>query len=140
MSKKLSYLLLAASIPALAACAATRQEVATRLGDQYVGKNVDSLVVQFGPPVSQFRMNSGDTSYVWQLTSVTSINVDSDRYGSSGTAKTHFCKVSVIASPNGTVTRLTTEDSSGTGGLLGAAGVDIYGSVCARHLGMKRES
>ena len=124
----------------LTGCAATQQQVATKLGEQYVGKNVDALVVQFGPPVSQFRMNSGDTSYVWQLTSVTSINVDSDRYGSSGTAKTYFCKVSVIASPTGTITRLSTEDTSGTGGLLGAAGVDIYGSVCARHLGIKRES
>jgi len=124
----------------LAGCAATQQQVAAKLGDQYVGKNVDALVVQFGPPVSQFKMNSGDIAYVWQLTSVTSINVDSDRYGSSGTAKTHFCKVSVIASPAGIVSRLSTEDSSGTGGILGAAGVDIYGSVCARHLGMKRES
>lgn len=124
---------------ALAGCAATQQQVATKLGDQYVGKNVDALVVQFGPPASQYKMNSGDTSYVWNLTSVTSINVDSDRYGSSGTAKTYFCKVSVIASPTGTITRLSTEDSSGTGGLLGAAGVDIYGSVCARHLGIKRE-
>lgn len=124
----------------LTGCAATQQQVATKLGEQYVGRNVDALVVQFGPPASQFKMNSGETSYVWQLTSVTSINVDSDRYGSSGTAKTHFCKVSVIASPTGTITRLSTEDSSGTGGLLGAAGVDIYGSVCARHLGMKRES
>lgn len=97
-------------------------------------------MVQFGPPVSQFRMNSGDTSYVWQITSVTSINVDSNRYGSSGTAKTYFCKVSVVASPTGIITRLSTEDSSGTGGLLGAVGVDIYGSVCAQHLGMKRES
>jgi hypothetical protein len=124
----------------LGGCAASKQEVVTRLGDQYVGKSVDALVVQFGPPASSFRMTTGDTSYVWQLTAVTNIDVSSDRYGSSGTAKTNFCKVSVIASPTGIVTRLTTEDSSGTGGLLGAAGVDIYGSVCARHLGMKRES
>jgi hypothetical protein len=33
---------------ALAGCAASRQEVATRLGDQYVGQNVDALVVKFG--------------------------------------------------------------------------------------------
>ena len=30
---------------ALAGCAASRQEVATRLGQQYVGQNVDALVV-----------------------------------------------------------------------------------------------
>jgi hypothetical protein len=43
---------------ALAGCAASRQEVATRLGDQYVGQNVDALVVKFRPPAS---------SYIWQL-------------------------------------------------------------------------
>jgi hypothetical protein len=125
---------------AVSGCAASRQEVAARLGDQYVGKNVDALVLQFGPPASSFRMNSGDTSYLWQLTAVTNIDVSSDRYGSSGTAKTNYCKVSVIASPAGIVTKLATEDASGTGGLLGLAGVDIHGSVCARHLGMKRDT
>jgi len=34
---------------ALVGCAASRQEVAARLGDQFIGQNVDSLVVQFGP-------------------------------------------------------------------------------------------
>jgi hypothetical protein len=47
---------------ALAGCAASRQEVAARLGDQFVGQNVDALVVKFGPPLSTFKMNSGDTS------------------------------------------------------------------------------
>jgi hypothetical protein len=46
---------------ALAGCAASRQEVAARLGDQFVGKNVDALVVQFGPPTSTFKMNSGQS-------------------------------------------------------------------------------
>lgn len=123
----------------LGGCAATKQEVVAKLGDQYIGKSVDTLVVQLGPPTSSFKMSTGETSYVWQLTAVTNIDVGSDRYGSSGTAKTNFCKVSVIASPMGIVTRLTTEDSSGTGGLLGAAGVDIHGSICARHLGIKHE-
>jgi hypothetical protein len=40
---------------ALAGCAASRQEVATRLGQQYVGQNVDALVVKFGPPASTFK-------------------------------------------------------------------------------------
>ena len=34
---------------ALVGRAASRQEVAARLGDQFIGQNVDSLVVQFGP-------------------------------------------------------------------------------------------
>jgi hypothetical protein len=32
----------------LGGCAASKQEVATRLGDQYVGQNVDALVVGCG--------------------------------------------------------------------------------------------
>jgi hypothetical protein len=85
-------------------------------------------------------MNSGERAYLWQLAAETDIDISSDKYGSSGSAKTHYCKVNVIASSTGIVTKLTTEDSSGTGGLLGLAGVDIYGSVCANHLGMPRQT
>ena len=83
----------------LAGFAASRQEVAARLGDQFLGKNVDALVIQFGPPSSTFKMNSGETSYVWQLTAVTDISGDRDY----AQAQTRFCKVTVIASPVGTV-------------------------------------
>jgi hypothetical protein len=119
----------------LAGCAATKQEVSANIGNQFIGKNVDTLVSQFGPPSSAFRMNSGETAYVWQLTAVT--DIDTDR--GVGTAKTNYCKVNVISSPTGIVTKLTTEDSSGTGGIAGLAGIDIYGSICARHLGMRRQ-
>ena len=122
------------AVVALAGCAATKQEVSDNLKSRFVGKNVDSLVSEFGPPASAFRMNSGETAYVWQLSAVTDINTDRG----SGTAKTYNCKVSVISSPTGTVTKLTTEDASGTGGLVGFVGVDIHGSVCANHLGMPR--
>jgi hypothetical protein len=123
------------AVVALARCAATKQEVSGNLGNMFLGKTVDSLVSEFGPPASAFRMNSGETAYVWQLSAVTNINTDRG----SGTAKTNYRKVSVISSPTGIVTKLTTEDSSGTGGILGLAGVDIYGSICARHLGMQRQ-
>jgi hypothetical protein len=102
----------------LSGCAATKQEVSDNLGNRFLGKNVDTLVSEFGPPASAFRMSSGETAYVWQLSAVTNINTD----GGSGTAKTNYCKVSVISSPTGIVTKLTTEDASGTGGLLGLAG------------------
>jgi hypothetical protein len=121
---------------ALAGCAATKQEVSANLQNRFVGKNIDTLVSEFGPPASAFRMNSGEAAYVWQLSAVTDINTNEG----SGTAKTYYCKVSVISSPAGIVTKLTTEDASGTGGLLGLAGVDIYGSVCAKHLGMPRQT
>jgi hypothetical protein len=121
---------------ALGGCLATTQEVASNLNDRFVGKNVDELVVGFGPPASTFRMNSGETAYQWQLSSVTQI----DTYKGVGAAKTQYCKVTVIASPKGTVTKLTTEDASGTPGVLGAAGLDIRGSVCAQHLGIQRQT
>jgi hypothetical protein len=123
------------AVVALPGCAATKQEVSANLGDRFLGKNVDALVSEFGPPASTFRMNSGETAYVWQLSAVTKININDG----IGTAKTNYCKVNVISSPTGIVTKLTTEDESGTGGIVGLAGVDIYGSVCARHLGMRRQ-
>jgi hypothetical protein len=60
---------------------------------------------------------------------VTDINTDRG----SGTARTSFCKVNVIASTTGTVTKLTTEDSAR--GMLG-----MYGSVCSQRLGMQRQT
>jgi hypothetical protein len=84
------------------------------------------MVAQFGPPTSSFKMNSGETSYMWQLTSQTDINV----YRGSGTAQTYFCKVDVIASPTGVVSKITTEDSS-----------NLYGeSLCAKRLGLERQA
>jgi hypothetical protein len=96
---------------ALAGCAASREEVVARLGGQYVGQNVDALVVKFGPPASTFKLNSGDTSYIWQLGNQT--NIITDR--GSGIASTQFCKVSVIASKTGVVSQLNTEDSNAGG-------------------------
>jgi hypothetical protein len=115
-----------------AGCAASKQEVAT--GDQYVGQNVDALVVKFGPPASTSKMNSSDTSYIWQLGNQTNINTDRG----SGIASTQFCKVSVIASKTGVLSQLNTEDSNAGGGLGGALG--MYGSICANRLGMERQS
>src|SRR5260370_40897499 len=103
---------------ALAGCAASRQEVVARLGDQFIGKNVDSLVVQFGPPTSTFKMNSGQRSYVWQLTSVTDIDVDRGY----GTSSTRFCNVIVFASAVGMVTQLDTDDCNDVGGVYAGDG------------------
>ena len=108
----------------LAGCAATGAQVLDRLGSHYVGKNVDELVAEFGPPANTFKMHSGDSSYVWQLTSSTNI----DTYKGSGTAQTFFCEINVVASPTGIVSKISTEDSQ-----------NLYGeSLCAKRLGMKR--
>jgi hypothetical protein len=79
-----------------------------RLGDQYVGQNVDALVIKFGPPASTFKMNSGDTSYIWQLGNQTNINTDRG----AGIASTQYCKVSVVANKTGVISQLNTEDSN----------------------------
>jgi hypothetical protein len=118
----------------LGGCAASKEQVAAQLGSQYVGQNADALVVKFGPPASTFKMNSGDTSYVWQLGNQT--NIVAAR--GEGVASTQFCKVSVIANKNGVVTQLNTEDSNAGGGLYGAIG--LYGSICANRLGIERPS
>jgi hypothetical protein len=119
---------------ALMGCAASRQEVAARLGADYVGQNIDALVVKFGPPTSMFKMNSGQTSYQWQLSNVTDVAVDRGY----GQASTQYCKVGVIASPAGIVTQLNTEDSNAGNDLYAAFGA--YGSICAHRLGMKPQT
>lgn len=118
---------------ALAGCAASRQEVVAQLGHEFIGQNVDALVVQWGPPASTFKMNSGDTAYVWQLGNQTDIVADRG----AGFASTRFCKVNVVASPKGIVTQLNTEDSNAGGGLIGAVGG--YGSICGNRLGLKHQ-
>jgi hypothetical protein len=40
---------------ALGGCAASREEVIARLGEHYIGQNVDALVIDFGPPASTLR-------------------------------------------------------------------------------------
>lgn len=119
---------------ALGGCAALKHEVVARLGDQYIGQNVDALVLQFGPPTSVFKMNSGQSSYIWQLSAVTDIATDRGY----GTASTRFCKVSVIASPTGIVQQLNTEDQNAGVGVPGLLGV--YGSMCGQRLGMKPQT
>lgn len=124
---------------ALGGCYATGADVRARLGQDYVGKNVDALVVRWGPPASSFKMNSGETSYVWQLGTESSISVSRDGPGSaSGSSREYACKVNVVASPNGTITRLETQDRDGTL-YYGPIPTGIQtGSVCAEQLGMKQ--
>ena|ERR1700744_62384 len=134
------FLVVAALCVSLGGCFASAPEVKNQLGQEYIGKNVDVLVRQWGPPGNSFRMNSGETSYVWQLAAVTDIAVN--RNG-TGRAATNVCKVSVIASPLGIINQLNTEDNEpgGGSGLLGLAGaMGAYGSMCAQRLSIQRPS
>ena len=108
----------------LAGCAATKVEVRDRLGEKFIGRNVDEIVVEFGPPASTFKMNNGDTSYLWQLGASTNINT----YRGSGSAQTFYCRLRIIASPRGIVSDVSTEDASNLAGE----------SLCAMRLGMRR--
>lgn len=118
----------------LSGCFAAREEVAARLGDQFIGQNVDALVMQWGPPASTFKMNSGGNSYVWQLAARTDIAVNQG-YGSMAT---RVCKVTIATDDRGIVRQLNTEDSSASTGIYGAMGVG--GSICAQRLGIQRQS
>lgn len=108
----------------LSGCFATMQQVAGSLSNTYVGQNVDLMVTRFGPPATSFKMNSGETAYMWQLSALTDI----DTYRGIGTAQTFFCKIDVVASAAGIVTKLTTEDARD--------GFDE--SLCAKRLDMER--
>src|SRR4051812_4883672 len=68
----------------------------------------NAIIIKFGPPARTFKMNSGETSYIWQPGNQTTINTDRG----FGTATTQFCKVSVIANKGGIVTQLNTEDAN----------------------------
>lgn len=118
---------------ALAGCAASRQDVAKRLDNDFVGQRIDAMVARFGPPSKSFRLDSGDTSYQWQLSTVTDIATERGY----GQAHTRHCRVTVMASPEGIVRQLSTEDSNAGGGIVGALGG--YGSICAQRLGMERQ-
>ncbi len=123
---KMRILGILALCAAFGGCAASRQEVVARLGDEFIGQNVDALVLKFGPPTSTFKMNSGQSSYVWQLTAVT--DVAGDR--GYAQAQTRFCKISVIASPTGIVTQLSTEDSNAGSGARGSGYRDVRQHLC----------
>jgi len=105
----------------LSGCAAGVNDAAQRIQTKFIGNKVDALVVAFGPPASSFKMDSGDTAYVWQLASAMSITEYS--------ANQFYCKVNVIASADGVVTRLTTQDATNGWGE----------SLCAKTLGINRQ-
>jgi hypothetical protein len=118
----------------LSGCGATRQEVAAKLGDQFVGQSVDVMVAQFGPPANSFKMTNGGSSYVWQLAATTDVAIDRG-YGS---VNTRTCKVNVLTDPRGIVTQLNTEDSNASTGVYGAIG--IGGTICSQRLGIRHQS
>lgn len=124
-------LIVVALFATLAGCAASKQEVVARLGDQFTGQNVDALLVKLGPPTKTFKMSSGDTLYSWQLANQT-------RGGSRfGQTALRYCEVNAVVSKDGMVTQLNTDDTNAGRGIVGTLGAN--GSVCAHRLGIRHQ-
>ena len=122
----------------LGGCLASSQEVRAKLGQDYIGKHVDTLVVRFGPPTNSFRMQTGETSYVWQLASESSVSVSRDGpRTASGSSRTYACKLNVIASPTGMIAKLDTEDRDSGYGLIEP--ILVTSSICSERLGIARQ-
>jgi hypothetical protein len=99
--------------------AVTRQQIANSLDSKFVGHNVDLMLAEFGAPYSMSKMNSGDTAYMWQLTSATN---------TKGGDKPQFCKINAVATSEGIVSSINAEDAHGAWGE----------SLCVKRLGLDR--
>jgi hypothetical protein len=96
---------------------------AARPADQLVGKNIDALVTQLGPPKRSQSLDNDQTSYVWQietgdtppLTGAAGLYGDGISPGYVSDGYSPVCRINVIASANGVITQATTEESNGTG-------------------------
>lgn len=118
---------------ALGGCAAPRQEVAGRLGEQFIGQNVDVLLAKLGPATTSSKMNNGQSSYIWRISTRTDVRTPTGAGGLYGDGNTpssaiespRSCEISVTASPTGIITQLYAEDSNGDTDAM---------SICARRL------
>jgi hypothetical protein len=133
---------------ALGGCGALQQEVvAARPNEQFVGQKVESLAARFGPPAQSKRMDDGQAFYLWQLNDATNAAGDHGVFSGSGglygdgrtpgyiSFDPRFCKLSVMASPEGIITQFTAEDLNGTGAPTVTIGIGK--SICAERLGTK---
>jgi hypothetical protein len=130
---------------ALGGCWSPGQDVttSTRPGDQFVGKNVDTVVARFGNPGGRKKMDSDQMLYVWEL-AATELPANQRSYtgqgGLYGDGRTpgamsddpRICRISVTTSPDGVVTQFSAEDSNGTGAPRITSGAG--NSVCAQRL------
>jgi hypothetical protein len=136
---------------ALGGCGASRQAVVARPADQLVGQNLDTLVARFGPPTSSSKIDNDQGSYVWQLgdaadsagkpvprTGYGGLYGDGESPSVVSQGYSPLCKINIITSPTGTVTRASTEESNGTGAAVGI--FDVGGSICAQRLGTKSQT
>ncbi len=116
---------------------------AARPAEQYVGKNLDTLVGQLGPPKRSQPLDNDQTSYVWQFdvvdeglppTGAGGLYGDGRSPGYVSEGYSPFCRITVVASADGVITQASTEESNGTGTPNGAI---RSGNICQKQLRAK---
>ena len=116
---------------------------AARPAEQYVGKNLDTLVAQLGPPKRSQPLDNDQTSYVWQFdaadeglppTGAGGLYGDGLSPGYVSDGYSPFCRVTVVASADGVITQASTEESNGTGT---PNGFIRGGNICQKQLRAK---
>jgi hypothetical protein len=129
----------------LGGCWTTGQDVATSTGagNQFVGKNVDVVVARFGKPMGRKKMDNDQMTYVWEFAAADLPANQRSFTGQGGlyedgqtpgamSEDLRICKLSVVTSPEGTVTQFSAEDSNGTGAPKMTFGT--AGSFCSQRL------
>jgi hypothetical protein len=118
----------------------------TRLGDQLVGQNLDTVIARLGPPSKSSQIDNDQTSHVWQLEAGTERGntrsyagpggLYGDGYSPHGVSAGYSpsCRITATVAPTGIVSQASAEESNGTAatGLIG--GGDSY---CAQRLATK---
>jgi hypothetical protein len=130
---------------ALGGCWTSGREAATsnRAGDQFVGQNVEAVAARFGKPTGRKKMDNDQMMYVWELAAADlprnqkTQAGDGGLYGDGHTPGSmsddpRFCKLTVIASPEGIVTQFNAEESNGTG--APAMTLGLSDGVCAQRV------
>ena len=113
----------------------------TQAGNQFVGKDVHVVADRFGNPTGRKKLDNDDMLYVWELgppdpsSSMRRTDTGDGGLYDDGhtpgyiTEDPRFCKLTVIASPEGIVTQVTVEDQNGTGAPTRTFG--LLKGVCA---------
>jgi hypothetical protein len=113
---------------------------AARPADQLVGKNLDTLIGQLGPPTRSQPLDNDQTSYVWQIETPGDAPPPSGAGGLYGDGwspgyvsegYSAFCRINVVASSGGVITQANTEESNGTGT---PNGLFRSGNLCQQRL------
>lgn len=119
MLRKTTSIIAIVLVSLLMGCVST-QVVVNRMGDRYVGRNVDQFILEHGMPQQKMTLNSGDIVYAWSSSGRVAIPMTATTtgYSTSGmlSANTYVsgggsvgleCSIQMITSANGTVKNIT---------------------------------